>query len=63
MKNSRSFVIFGIGVLAWAILLMLTAHIVATGLQYEGNYKIKTLRESQQQQDRIEQKIDLILEK
>lgn len=53
----------------WAVagltvmLLFFIIHVIAISLQYASDDKLKTEREIQQQQDRIEQKIDLILEK
>lgn len=48
--------------LGWAILFIIICT-VTTSLHYDGHYKLKTDRERQQQQDRIEQKINLILKK
>lgn len=62
MKISNSFGTCILAILVWALALIAIS-IIATGLQYDSSYKVKTLREVQQQQDRMEQKLDLILEK
>ena len=52
MKTStfNSLVTWGAASLTVA-LLFLVIHVIATGLQYDGDYKVKTLRKSQQQQE------------
>lgn len=65
MKTSTfNFIVnWGAGTLTVA-LIFLAVHIIAISFQYDNDYKLKTLRESQQQQDRIEEKLDyLVLEK
>jgi len=63
MINTIKIVLAFLLAMVVCFLLVATPVYIAASLQYENDYKIKTLVETQQQQDRIEQKIDLLLEK